>query len=107
MQSQPLLRAGVERRYKNHPSNNGNAKGRDVRRKPWPDVTARSLRLQCAVGLFTPHSKTTRWGLSVAALVGLRTATIGIGVHFLGVVREGRIRNGSRTALRTPEARCL
>jgi uncharacterized protein (TIGR00369 family) len=30
-------------------------------------------------------------GLSVAALVGLRTATIGLDVHFLGAVREGRI----------------
>jgi acyl-coenzyme A thioesterase PaaI-like protein len=27
-------------------------------------------------------------GLSVAALVGLRTATIGLDVHFLGAVRE-------------------
>jgi uncharacterized protein (TIGR00369 family) len=30
-------------------------------------------------------------GLSVAALVGLRTATIGLEVHFLGAVRERRI----------------
>jgi uncharacterized protein (TIGR00369 family) len=30
-------------------------------------------------------------GLAVAALVGLRTATIGLDVHFLGAVREGRI----------------
>jgi uncharacterized protein (TIGR00369 family) len=30
-------------------------------------------------------------GLSVAALVGLRTATIALDVHFLGAVREGRI----------------
>ena len=30
-------------------------------------------------------------GLSVAALVGLRTATIGLDVKFLGAVREGRI----------------
>ena len=30
-------------------------------------------------------------GLSVAALVGLRTATIALDVHFLGAVREGAI----------------
>ena len=30
-------------------------------------------------------------GLSVAALVGLRTATIGLDLHFLSTVREGRI----------------
>jgi len=30
-------------------------------------------------------------GLAVAALVGLRTATIGLDVRFLGAVREGRI----------------
>jgi acyl-coenzyme A thioesterase PaaI-like protein len=36
-------------------------------------------------------------GLSVAALVGLRTATIALDVHFLGAVREGPIR---------PVARC-
>lgn len=30
-------------------------------------------------------------GLSVAALVGLRTATIALDVHFLGAVREGSI----------------
>ena len=30
-------------------------------------------------------------GLAVAALVGLRTATISLDVHFLGAVREGRI----------------
>ena len=36
-------------------------------------------------------------GLSVAALVGLRTATIGLDVHFLGAVREGRITCSARS----------
>src|ERR687894_1356257 len=40
-------------------------------------------------------------GLSVAALVGLRTATIALDVHFLGAVREGSIRCSSEVVHRT------
>lgn len=40
-------------------------------------------------------------GLSVAALVGLRTATIALNVHFLGPVREGRITCRSEVVHRT------
>ena len=40
-------------------------------------------------------------GLSVAALVGLRTATIGLDVHFLGAVNEGRITCSSEVVHRT------
>lgn len=40
-------------------------------------------------------------GLSVAALVGLRTATIGLNVSFLGAVREGRIVCRSEVVHRT------
>src|SRR5215210_2254921 len=40
-------------------------------------------------------------GLSVAALVGLRTATIALDVHFLGAVREGRIVCESQVVHRT------
>jgi uncharacterized protein (TIGR00369 family) len=40
-------------------------------------------------------------GLAVAALVGLRTATIALDVHFLGAVREGRITCTSEVVHRT------
>lgn len=40
-------------------------------------------------------------GLSVAALVGLRTATIALNVQFLGAVREGRIICRSEVVHRT------
>jgi uncharacterized protein (TIGR00369 family) len=40
-------------------------------------------------------------GLAVAALVGLRTATIGLDVHFLGSVREGRITCSAEVVHRT------
>ena len=40
-------------------------------------------------------------GLSVAALVGLRTATIALDVHFLGAVRQGSIRCSSEVVHRT------
>ena len=40
-------------------------------------------------------------GLSVAALVGLRTATIALNVSFLGAVREGRIVCESQVVHRT------
>jgi len=40
-------------------------------------------------------------GLSVAALVGLRTATIGLDVHFLGAVKEGRITCSAEVVHRT------
>lgn len=40
-------------------------------------------------------------GLSVAALVGLRTATIALNVQFLGAVREGRIVCRSEVVHRT------
>lgn len=40
-------------------------------------------------------------GLSVAALVGLRTATIALNVSFLGAVREGRIVCESEVVHRT------
>jgi uncharacterized protein (TIGR00369 family) len=40
-------------------------------------------------------------GLAVAALVGLRTATIGLNVHFLGAVREGRITCSAEVVHRT------
>ena len=40
-------------------------------------------------------------GLSVAALVGLRTATIGLDVKFLGAVREGRIACSAEVVHRT------
>ena len=40
-------------------------------------------------------------GLSVAALVGLRTATIGLDVHFLGAVGEGRIIGSAEVVHRT------
>ena len=40
-------------------------------------------------------------GLAVAALVGLRTATIGLDVHFLGAVREGRITCSAAVVHRT------
>jgi len=36
-----------------------------------------------------------------AALVGLRTATIGLDVHFLGAVREGRITCSAEVVHRT------
>src|ERR671910_2524086 len=40
-------------------------------------------------------------GLSVLALVGVRTATIEMNVHFLGAVREGRITCQSQAVPRT------
>ncbi len=40
-------------------------------------------------------------GLSVAAMVGLRTATIGLDIRFLGAVREGRIICRSEVVHRT------
>jgi uncharacterized protein (TIGR00369 family) len=40
-------------------------------------------------------------GLSVLALVGVRTATIEMNVHFLGAVREGRITCESEVVHRT------
>jgi len=40
-------------------------------------------------------------GLSVAALVGLRTATIDLDVKFLGAVREGRITCSAEVVHRT------
>jgi uncharacterized protein (TIGR00369 family) len=40
-------------------------------------------------------------GLAVAALVGLRTATIGLDVKFLGAVREGRITCSAEVVHRT------
>src|SRR5215210_2085936 len=40
-------------------------------------------------------------GLSVAALVGLRTATIALDAHFLGAVREGSIRCAAEVVHRT------
>ena len=40
-------------------------------------------------------------GLAVAALVGLRTATINLDVHFLGAVREGRITCSAEVVHRT------
>lgn len=40
-------------------------------------------------------------GLAVAALVGLRTATIGLDVKFLGAVREGRISCSAEVVHRT------
>jgi uncharacterized protein (TIGR00369 family) len=40
-------------------------------------------------------------GLSVLALVGVRTATIEMNVHFLGAVREGRITCQSQVVHRT------
>jgi uncharacterized protein (TIGR00369 family) len=40
-------------------------------------------------------------GLAVAALVGLRTAIIGLDVHFLGAVREGRITCSAEVVHRT------
>ena len=40
-------------------------------------------------------------GLSVAALVGLRTATISLDVHFLGAVRDGSIRCAAEVVHRT------
>ncbi len=40
-------------------------------------------------------------GLSVAALVGLRTATIALDVHFLGAVREGTITCAAEVVHRT------
>ena len=40
-------------------------------------------------------------GLSVLALVGVRTATIEMNVHFLGAVREGRITCHSQVVHRT------
>ena len=40
-------------------------------------------------------------GLAVAALVGLRAATIGLDVHFLGAVREGRITCSAEVVHRT------
>jgi uncharacterized protein (TIGR00369 family) len=40
-------------------------------------------------------------GLAVAALAGLRTATIGLDVHFLGAVREGRITCSAEVVHRT------
>ncbi|HET7271881.1 MAG TPA: PaaI family thioesterase [Rubrobacter sp.] len=40
-------------------------------------------------------------GLAVAALVGLRTATIGLDVKFLGGVREGRITCSAEVVHRT------
>lgn len=40
-------------------------------------------------------------GLSVAALVGLRTATIALNVHFLGAVRGGAITCESKVVHRT------
>jgi uncharacterized protein (TIGR00369 family) len=40
-------------------------------------------------------------GLAVAALVGLRTATIGLDVHFLGAVEEGRITCSAEVVHRT------
>ncbi len=43
----------------------------------------------------------TAMGLSVLALVGVRTATIEMNVHFLGAVSEGRITCQSRVVHRT------
>ena len=40
-------------------------------------------------------------GLSVLALVGVRTASIKMNVHFLGAVRGGRISCESEVVLRT------
>ncbi len=40
-------------------------------------------------------------GLSVSALVGVRTATTQMNVHFLGAVREGRITCRSEVVHRT------
>ena len=40
-------------------------------------------------------------GLAVAALVGLRTATIALDVHFLGAVREGSITCAAEVVHRT------
>jgi len=40
-------------------------------------------------------------GLSVSSLVGLRTATTQMNVHFLGAVREGRITCRSEVLHRT------
>ncbi|MEW6637771.1 MAG: PaaI family thioesterase [Actinomycetota bacterium] len=40
-------------------------------------------------------------GLAVSALVGLRTATIALNVHFLGAVREGTISCESNVVHRT------
>lgn len=40
-------------------------------------------------------------GLAVAALVGLRTATIGLDVRFLGAVKEGRITCSAEVVHRT------
>ena len=40
-------------------------------------------------------------GISVLALVGVRTATIQMNVHFLGAVREGRITSRSEVVHRT------
>jgi len=43
----------------------------------------------------------TAMGLSVLALVGVRTATIEMNVHFLGAVSEGRITRHSEVVHRT------
>ena len=43
----------------------------------------------------------TAMGLSVLALVGVRTATIEMNVHFLGAVSEGRITCQSQVVHRT------
>ncbi len=40
-------------------------------------------------------------GLCVVALVGTRTATVGLNVHFLGAVREGRITCAAEVVHRT------
>ena len=40
-------------------------------------------------------------GLSVVALVGTRTATVGLNVHFLGAVREGRVTCAAEVVHRT------
>ena len=40
-------------------------------------------------------------GLSVVSLVGTRTATVGLNVHFLGSVREGRITCDAEVVHRT------
>ena len=45
--------------------------------------------------------RTEKPWLAVAALVGLRTATINLDVHFLGAVREGRITCSAEVVHRT------
>jgi uncharacterized protein (TIGR00369 family) len=51
-------------------------------------------------GVYASHIDNAM-GLSVLALVGVRTATIEMNVHFLGAVREGRITCHSQVVHRT------